>query len=206
MFILSFIGSSPREVNPEEQGQGKQLSLATFASATRGEEASFKLVCEQYVPLFKKIWRSCSIDGLDYEDWFQECCVITIKVLNLCQNDQWRHFGWALKRSCIRRAYDLFRERKAVKRIPKDYVKPMDDLTEVILINKDHPSVEEIIDIRDGLKLFLDSCSAFERKVFAGIQCGQTVAELAHRYECKPSSVRSAHSRCRKKLKRILKS
>lgn len=205
MFILSFLESSPKEVNPEKQGQGKQLSLATLAAATRGEEASFKLVCEQYVPLFRKIWRTFSIDGLEYEDWFQECCVITIKVLNLCQNQQWQHFGWALKRSCLRRAYDLFRERKAVKRIPVAYVTLLDDLTEVVLINEDYSDVEKIIEFHEGMKLFLESCSIFERKIFAGIQSGQTVAELAHRYECKPSSVRSAHARCRKKLKKILK-
>lgn len=200
---LSFL-SSKREEQGDRYRKKNPLILSTFAAATNGEEASFRLICKRYTPLFKRLWRSCSVENLDYDDWYQECCLITVKVLKLCQNDQWRHFGWALKRSCIRRAYDLYRERGAVKRIPKDSLEPMDDLTDLVLISNNNPSVEEIIDTKEGMKLFWDSCSPFERKIFAGIQCGQTVNELAHRYECRPSSIRSAHSRCHKKLKNIL--
>lgn len=193
MFVLTLPVSKDSRLDP-----------VVVSAAAKGEPSSFQLIFNKYLPLIKHVWRAFRVEGLEYEDWCQESCLIISKVLCRYQEDSDCKFGALLKLSLIRRANDLYRERVSLKRIPQEALVPLEDITEILLINHPDSYVEGLIESKQGFQAFWSSCSPFERKVFAGLHCGQSMEELAHRFGCKPKTVRNAMYRCHHKMKVML--
>lgn len=179
--------------------------LQTLAAAAAGDGQSFTKVCSQYLPMIKKIWRSCPVEGLEFDDWYQESQLVILRTLKTYRSDGGAQFSWFLKESLVNRAVDLYRQRKAQKRIPSTEMESIDDLAEAVVMTNSEPLMDDLIDIKNGLADFWEQSSRFERQVMSGIQAGQSVAELARRYGCRQSKIQSAKSRCRKKLINILR-
>lgn len=175
-------------------------------AAALGEPTSFQLIYNTYLPLIKHVWCAFRIDGLEYEDWCQESRIVILKVLDHYHEHEQYKFGALLKLSLLRRANDLHRQRDSLKRIPQDALVSTEDITELLMLNSGDDDVEQIVESRMGFRNFWSSCSVFERRVFAGIHCGQTVDDLAHRFGCRPKAVQNAMCRCKKKMIKVLRS
>ena len=191
--------------SPALRSANKHIDRSTLMAAAHGDAASFERIYRNYRPLINKVWHSCCVDGLEYEDWCQESQLILLKVLQRSHPSSGAQFGLLFKHSLIHRILDLYRQRHAQKRIPRELLTSFEDVSTIIMMQSTDEDVETLIDVQNGLKDFWQRCSPFEQQIFKGIHCGQSPAELAHRYHCRVSAVNSAMGRCRRKLKRILK-
>lgn len=191
-------------LNRKESREDQECTAEVIVTAATGDPVNFRQVFFKYLPMIKKIWRSCKVEGLEREDWIQESQLVILRALQTYQADGGAQFSWFLKASLVNRIFDLYRQSKAQKRIPPTELESIEKLTEAFAVTNQQPLLDELMDVKDGLAHFWEQSSDFERQVLSGISAGESVTELARRYGCSRTKVACARSRCKKKLIRIL--
>lgn len=180
-----------------------QEELKLIVNARSGMSEDFNTLFSRYQPLVFKIWQQYQVHGLEFDDWLQEAQVVMVRVLKSYTGGDLGKFSGFYKQSLINRILDIYRAQQATKRIPANQLAPLDkECVRIVDYQQSFP--DDIVYCRHCLEECLQDYSDFERQVIALLHNGKSIAEIAACLTCSERKVRSALTRCRKKLLRTL--
>lgn len=164
-------------------------------------------IFQRYRPLIIKLWRRYYVAGLEFADWEQEARVVIVRVLKVYQGSKdGEQFSGFLKQSLVNRILDLYRARKAHKRIPAGEIGALTPEAEEMLQDQPWRQPEELVHGRFCLRQLIAACSPFERQVLLSFNQGYSIDEVAERLQCTKRQVQSAMGRSRRKMMEIIQS